>query len=410
MLTGRTPAATGITLNPGGARFSNEYVRKHDFRDSVPDTITLPQLFRQNDYFVARVGKLYHFGVPGQIGSSGQDDAQSWDYVFNPAGRDKAQENEVFSLVPGHYGGTLSWMAQDGTDLEQTDGLAATAALSLLQHRAPGKGAGKADAFRDKPFFLAVGFYRPHTPYVAPKSYFELHPAAMVQLPEHSQDDKRMQPQAAYQSGQKITESMTDSLRREAIAAYRASVSLMDAQVGRLLEGLEQLGLADNTIVVFTSDHGYHLYDHNLWQKRSLFEASARVPMLIRAPGVSDKGASTDSLASLIDLYPTLAELCGHDAPGYLDGSSLVPILKNPATTVQENAFTQIDFGNGRVGYSVRTHRYRYAKWLAGGQDAGEILFDLQGDPQEHNNLANAPEHAQVKDQLHQTLSQHFQL
>ena len=400
MLTGRTPQATGITLNPGGARFSHEYQRRNDFRDNVPDTVTLPQLFRQNGYFVARVGKLYHYGVPGQIGASGQDDAASWDYVCNPAGRDKEQENEIFSLIPGSYGGTLSWMSQDGGDLEQTDGLGATAALSLLEHGAPGRGVGRGDDHADKPFFLAVGFYRPHTPYVAPHAYFDLHGTGNVELPKLSKDDRRFEPVAAYQSHQAVTLDMSDELRREAIAAYRASVSFVDAQVGRLLDGLEHLGLEDNTIVVFTSDHGYHLYDHNLWQKRSLFEASARVPLMIRAPGSVDPGKATDALAGLIDLYPTLAELCELDAPDYIDGTSLTPVLSDPNAAVNEAVFTQIDFNRGRVGYGVRTDRWRYARWFNGERVAGEILFDMRNDPMESRNLAADDDHSSVNREL----------
>ena len=331
MLTGLTPTNNGIRFNPGGARFSHLYQRRNDFRELHPDLVTLPQCFRNAGYFAARVGKLYHYGVPGQIGTSGQDDPASWDFTVNPAGRDKAEENQVFTLVPGQYGGTLSWLAAEGTDAEQTDGMVATAALSILKSRPYGRSVGDGGRNDDKPWFLAAGFYRPHTPYVAPKAYFDQYDVNAVPLPRHSDDDAAMQPRAAYQSGQKITESMTDAQRREAIRAYHASISFMDVQVGRILDGLDAIGEADNTIVVFTSDHGYHLYDHNLWQKRSLFEASARVPLIISAPGMDAAGESSDALAGLIDLYPTLAELAGLEPPEYLDGTSLVPVLGDAA-------------------------------------------------------------------------------
>ena len=401
MLTGLTPSHNGIRLNPGSGRFSHEYVRANHFRDQNPDLVTLPQAFRNAGYFVARIGKLYHYGVPGQIGTSGLDDPESWDFVVNPAGRDKIDEHKVFSLIPGYYGGTLSWLATDGTDEEQTDGLAATAAISILERRPPGKGVGRGGDYEGKPFFLACGFYRPHTPYVAPRAYFDRYDVNAVPLPEHSGDDARQQPRAAYQSGQKVTEGMTDAQRREAIRAYHASVTFMDAQVGRIMDALDRLNLAKNTIVVFTSDHGYHLYDHNLWQKRSLFEASARVPLVIRAPEMNAPGESTDALAGLIDLYPTLAELAGIDAPDNLDGTSLVPVLDDPAASVKDAAFTEIHFSKTRSGYSVRTDRHRYAIWTdAKGQMTGEALFDMQADPQERTNLADDPEMAAIREEL----------
>lgn len=391
MLTGRTPTNNGITRNPGGARFSHLYERRNDFREHIPDTVTLPQLFRNNGYFAARVGKLYHYGVPGQIGTMGQDDVASWDYVVNPAGRDKAEENKIFTLSPGSYGGTLSWLSMDGTDLEQTDGLGATAAISLLENRPYGRSI-RDELKQDAPFFLAVGFYRPHTPYVAPHAHFAKHPAEDVELPEHSQDDTEREPKAAYRSRQGNTDSMSDDLRREAIAAYHASVSLMDAQVGRLLDALERLGLAENTIVTFTSDHGYHLYDHDLWQKRSLFERSARVPMIVRLPDMEHAGKSTEALAGLIDLYPTLADAAELKAPEYLDGASLVPVLDDPSTTVQDAMFTEQELPNQQFGYSVRTDRYRYAIWQSAKDRriVGEVLFDMRNDPHERNNLVDA--------------------
>ena len=409
LLTGRTPTSTGITRNPGGARFSHQYERKNDFRENVPDTVTLPQLFRNNGYFAARVGKLYHYGVPGQIGTWGQDDSASWDYVVNPAGRDKAEENKIFTLSPGSYGGTLSWLSTDGTDLEQSDGIGATAAISLMENRPYGRSIRK-DLDRDAPFFLAVGFYRPHTPYVAPHAHFAKHPSDAVELPSHSADDTAQEPKAAYRSRQAETDKMTDDLRREAIAAYHASVSLMDAQVGRLLDALDQNGLSDNTIVVFTSDHGYHLYDHDLWQKRSLFERSARVPLIIRVPDTDHAGESTQSLAGLIDLYPTLAELTNLTPPSYLDGHSLVPTLSNPDTTVQEAVFTEQELPGKQLGYSVRTDQHRYAVWLNPKTNAiiGELLFDMKADPQERTNLARDASHQTTKSNLKKLIANHW--
>jgi choline-sulfatase len=383
-LTGRRPNATQVLTNPKAGRFSSDYVPTPHFRQHIPDTVTLPQLFRQNGYEVARVGKLYHYGVPGQIGTSGLDDRESWDTFVNPAGRDKAEENQIFTLIPRSYGGTLSWLAAEGTDFEQTDGLGATAAISLLEE------------LKDKPFFLAVGFYRPHTPYVSPKKYFDLYPLESVELPKLSAADRARDPAPAY-TAKKQEEVLNDDLRRQAIQAYWASISFMDAQVGRVVDALDKLGLVDNTVIVMTSDHGYHMYEHGLWQKMTLFENSARVPLIVAAPGAKGNGKSTASLAEMVDLYPTLADLCGLKWPDYLDGASQKPVLDDPAKSVKDVAFTQLGRGDFQ-GYSIRTPQWRYTSWDDGRR--GEQLYDMQADPGETTNLAAEPKHADTVAEL----------
>lgn len=391
-LTGRRPSATHVDWNPRTPRGSIEYATQPHFRQFIPDTVTLPQLFRQNGYQVARVGKLYHYHVPGQIGTSGLDDPASWDYFVNPAGRDKAEENQIFTLVPGSYGGTLSWLAADGTDLEQTDGLAATAAIGLLEQ------------YRHKPFFLAVGFFRPHTPYVAPKKYFQLYLADSIELPALSSDDRARKPAAAYARISKEEKQMSDELRRRAIQAYWATITFMDAQVGRVVDALDRLGLTDNTIIVMTSDHGYHMYEHGLWQKLTLFENSARVPLIIAAPGAKGNGKRSASLVELVDLYPTLADLCGLPVADYLDGVSLRPTLDDPAQSVKEAAFTELRRGND-AAYSIRTPRWRYTLWDDGGQ--GEQLFDMRADFGEMNNLADDERHSDTVQELRRRVRQY---
>lgn len=380
-LTGRRPNATQIHTNPRAGRFSTDYRPMPHFRDFIPDTVTLPQLFKQSGYRATRVGKLFHYGVPGQIGTSGLDDAASWAYVVNPAGRDKAEEHKVFTLTPGSYGGSLSWLASEGGDVEYTDGLSATAAVSLLE------------TYQDRPFFLAVGFFRPHTPYVSPRRYFEQYDPQEIKLPELSDADRQRVPAPAYASAKKEQETMSDALRREAIQAYWASISFMDAQVGRVLAALDRLGLADKTIVVFTSDHGYHMYEHGLWQKMSLFENSAHVPLIVARPGATIGGAASAGPVELVDLYPTLADLCGLSPPAYLDGTSLRPALDDPSRSVKEAAFTQIRRGSFD-GYSIRTARWRYTLWDDGRR--GEQLYDMQSDPGEATNLAADARHVET--------------
>jgi iduronate 2-sulfatase len=375
-LTGLRPDHTGVLENAT------------QFRKNVPDAVTLPQTFRKNGYFVARVGKLYHYGVPGQIGTDGLDDPPSWEKVVNPRGRDRDDEDRIFSLTPGQFGGTVSWLAADGTDEEQTDGIGAAEAIRLLEQN------------RDRPFFLAVGFYRPHTPYVAPKKYFDLYPADRIRLPEVSEDERDRAPALAFGSAKPEQGRMTDQQRREAIQAYYAATTFMDAQVGKVLDALDRLKLTERTIVVFLSDHGYHLGEHGLWQKMSLWENSARVPLIIHDPRSNGRGRSTGRTVELTDLHPTLADLCGLPAPGGLDGKSLRPLLRDPRSTWDRPAYTQVTRGGGRginaprrsMGRTVRTERWRYTEWDGG--ERGAQLYDMEKDPRELRNLADDPDQA----------------
>lgn len=378
-LTGRRPNATGVLTNPS----SSKNPMSPHFRERLPDAVTLPQIFRTNGWFSARVGKLYHYGVPLDIGTSSLDDYRSWDLAINPRGRDREIHDRIFSLTPGQFGGVVSWLADDGKDEEHTDGIGAREAVRLLER------------FKDRgeTFFLAVGFYRPHTPYVAPKTYFDRYPRNEIKLPALSDADRSRTPTAAYASARKDQERMTDDQRREAIQAYRASTTFMDAQVGHVLDALERLKLADTTIVVFTSDHGYHLMEHGLWQKMSLFEQSARVPLIIAMPGAKANGQVARGLVELVDLYPTLASLAGLNTTGTLDGVSLAPMLNDAKANVKDAAFTQV-----RDGYAIRTDRWRYIEWAAGAQ--GRQLYDMERDPAETTNVADDPQHAATVNDL----------
>ena len=353
------------------------------FRDFDPKIVTLPQLFRKNGYHVARVGKLFHYGVPGEIGTDGLDDPESWDRVVNPLGRDKDDPKIVSLKDDRKFGATLSWLAADGPDDEQTDHKSATAAVKLLEEN------------KDRPFFLAVGFFRPHTPYVAPRKYFEPYALDKIQLAQNPPGEGDDIPPVAL-INRPEERAMTDAQQREAIQAYYASVTFMDAQVGRLLDALDRLKLADRTIVVFLSDHGYLLGEHGLWQKMCLFEESARVPLIVAAPGKKANGQPCLRLAELVDVYPTLADLCGLAPPANLDGRSLVPLLDEPLQLWKNAAFTQVTRGQGNrqiFGRSIRTERFRYTEWADGRQ--GVELYDHKADIQEYRNVANNPDYAQ---------------
>jgi arylsulfatase A-like enzyme len=399
LLTGLYPNSTGIHAN------------QQIFRQTIPSQVSMPQAFRQAGYFAGRIGKLYHYNVPKSIGTNGHDDPGSWEMELNPAGVDRLEEEgNIFTLTPGQFGGTLSWYASPKSDKYHTDGLMAEDAEWVLERCARRK---------DRPFFLAVGFFRPHTPYVAPKDpYFGYYPEKDMPVVQGVKEDQADIPPAGLGSYKKEQDKLTDDLRRRCIQAYYASISFMDAQVGRVVDALERLGLADNTIIVFTSDHGYHMGEHGLWQKMSLFEESARVPLLIVAPGTARKGTVAKSPVSLVDVFPTLAELCGVKAPDNVQGQSLVPMLKDPGIAGRGWAITQVSRGGGRAratvttdvssndrhffGYSLRTPRWRYTEWDEGRQ--GRELYDHDADPREITNLAKDPAHAKTIEQLTQQL------
>lgn len=391
-LTGLYPDQTGVLSN------------SDNFRRKQPDVVTLPQLFQQHGYFVARVGKIFHYGVPLQIGTSGADDPQSWQQVYNPIGIDRTELHRVNSLLPGQYGGTLSWLNIESSDLEHTDGIGASAAIMLMRENHPGE--------TGKPFFLAVGFYRPHTPYVAPSHYFDLYPLASIHPVLEIPGDRDDIPVAAL-ADRPMQRELTVPRRKEIIQAYYASTSLMDAQVGRLLEALDRLDLARNTVVVFISDHGYHLGRHGLWQKGDLFEGSARVPLVIAAPGIAG-GLSSQSIVEMVDIYPTIAELCGLPIPGHVKGQSMLPLLGGGGRVSKETALTVAWSRAGQMhaelrgkeikGYSIRNGRYRYTEWADG--EFGTELYDYEEDPEEYTNLAERPDSAGILERMRALLEE----
>ncbi len=359
-----------------------------DFRkETLPDVVTLAQTFGKNGYFVARVGKIYHYGNPGTIGTNGLDDPLSWQERVNPRGRDKDEEDLLTNYTPGRgLGAALAFLAAEGTDEEQTDGIVASEAIRLIEQH------------KNQPFFIAAGFYRPHCPYIAPKKYFGLYPLAEVELPKEPLEHREKIPPPALLSIKPYPNfGVTDDQARESLRAYHATISFVDAQVGRLLDTLDRLMLTNNTIVVFWSDHGYLVGQHGLWMKQSLFEEAARVPLIIAAPGRKAKGAASPRTVELIDLYPTLADLAGLTPPANLHGASLKPLLDDPEASRDRPAFTQVWRGN-YPGHSVRTERWRYSEWDNGRQ--GVELYDHESDPHEWRNLAADPTHAKIVDEM----------
>lgn len=352
------------------------------FRDTVPGAITLPQYFRENGYRSIRVGKVFHQNVPTDIGSDGPDDPQSWDEVVNPRGRDKINEAdgrliEITSTGGGRLlGNAMTYLPDAGTDEEQTDGIVASQTIRLLEEN------------RNRPFFLAAGFYRPHVPEIAPKKYFDLYPAEKLRWrPESQTQLDAVNPLARGVHGYPREKLSADD-QRAFVRSYYAATTFMDAQVGRILDALKRLGLDRNTIVVFVSDHGYALGEHGQYMKQMLWEPVARVPLIISAPGIGSRRITSRRMVEMIDIYPTLTDLAGLPRPTQVEGHSLRPLLVDPG------ARGWIDVAHTQVvgGRSVRVPGWRYTEWEDG--KGGAELYDETRDPGEHINLAADPRQA----------------
>lgn len=409
IMTGCRPDRTGVHDLSG------------KFRYAMPDAVTLSQLFKNNGYYAARVGKIYHAGVPSDIGQPGSDDPASWTIAYNPIGRDRTDE---YLLEGNTHPGT--WMALDCNDNEMTDGISANVAISLLRSRYSNVGSAYGGPARKdapvrrarEPFFMAVGFYRPHIPYIAPQKYFDMYPE--VEIPENFEEEWLTKPDLARTNGS-WNNGVSEEDCKNAVRAYYASVTFVDAQIGKMLDALEELDLMDKTIIVFWSDHGYMLGEHGMWQKQNLFERTAHQPLLIYAPGITD-GKQCNAVVECIDIYPTIADLAGLKAPDTIDGVSLKPLLENVDLKWDRPAFTQqartlfpqnqdqasammLAFSGGTrfmfnpalsdtnvtlFGRSVRTDRYRYTEWDEGRE--GIELYDYETDPEEHVNLAHNPD------------------
>lgn len=364
-----------------------------EFRSVVPDVVTLPQMFKRSEYVAARVGKIYHYGNPGQIGTSGLDDAASWDSVVNPRGVDKDEETVLTNLTPGRgLGSALAFYASPAPDEAHTDGKVASETIALLEKN------------QARPFFIAAGFYRPHCPFIAPRKYFDLYPADRIAAPPFARGAMTGAPAPAFFTNPPNWGINVDG-QREVIRAYYASISFLDAQVGRLLDALERLGLAENTIVVFMSDHGYHLGEGGQWMKQTLFDRSARAPLIVAGPGVSARGRASSRTVEYLDIFPTLADLARVPAPRGLEGRSLAPLLKDPGAAWDHPALTQLQRGTGEnafMGYSVRTEKWRYTEWDDGKR--GAELYDEVSDPGELHNLATEPKHRRTVDEMQRLL------
>ena len=359
-------------------------------RPRIGNRATWSQHFLNNGYHTARVSKIYHMGVPGGIesGGHGADDEASWTERYNSKGPEwtapgtgETLQNNPDGEKPAVGGNTFVVVEADGDDLVHSDGKTAAKACELIASMKN----------RRKPFWLGVGFVRPHVPFVAPRSYYKpFLPYSRIALPPKIEGDWDDIPKAGINYCTSANMKMDPRRQRKAIGGYYASVAFMDAQVGKVLDALEDAGLTERTIVIFTSDHGFHLGEHDIWAKVSLRDESAGVPLIVSVPG--KQPAVCHSLVELLDLYPTTAALCGLEVPERLQGKDISSMLDDPGHEVRQDAFCVAPM---RKGFLLRDRDWAYLQY---GEDAsgGQELFDMRKDPGQFINLAGEASHAAV--------------
>jgi len=363
-------------------------------RPKIGNRSTWPQHFRNHGYHAARVSKIYHMGVPGGIesGGDGADDPLSWDEKYNCKGPEWLAPGDGETLQknpdgkrPVVGGNTFVVVEADGDDLVHSDGKTAAKAVELL---------GKYKEIK-KPFWMGVGFVRPHVPFVAPRKFFEpFKPYSKMVLPKKLPGNWDDIPQAGINYCTSVNMEMDIRKQKKAVGGYYASVAYLDAQVGKVMNALENSGKRDNTIVIFTSDHGFHLGEHDFWAKVSLRDESAKVPLIISVPG--KKPGVCDSFVELLDLYPTLSSLCGLPKQDRLQGKDISQMLDDTNYEVRKEAFSVAPM---RTGFLLRNKKWAFIQYgeklpaqLKGGFEHGRNgieLFDMENDPQQFINLAD---------------------
>jgi arylsulfatase A-like enzyme len=370
LLTGVAPSRSGV------------YGNGETLRDKLPNAVTLMQHFRASGYSARGAGKIFHGTKPY--------DADSWDDYFIPSGLTRHRSKRDSSLPESAW---VPWGALDCGDEEMFDGNNANWIIAELEKP------------QEKPFFLAYGLTKPHLPWYVPQKYFDLHPIDDIELPPVTEGDlddlpafgKKLAREVYDPSGERNFAVMPDGDHanviannqwRIAVQAYLATISFADAQIGRVLDALDRSGHADNTIIVLWGDHGWHLGEKEHWRKHALWDVSTRTPLIFSAP----EGVSKDQLCqrpvSLIDIYPTLVDLCGLPEREGLDGQSLTPLLENPDRKWERPVVITYGYNN----HAVQTERWRYIRYNNGGQE----LYDHDNDPNEWTNLAGLSEYVEV--------------
>ena len=381
MFSGLYPFETGYTKN-----------HKEAFNETLPGVISLPALLRQNGYFTARVGKIFHMGIPGGIGSPGADDHNAWDLAVNNTGYEASPENWEKATHVGSTLGSGVRVVYDNPpidDQDMADGQGLLDAIQVLKDHDPEK--------TSKPFFLAYGIYSPHPPMIVPEKHWDAIDISKYTIPLVPENDRDDIPEINWHVGGPGFNYIPDTHAVNYSHAYYAALHFVDELAGKLIQELENEGLADNTIIIFTGDQGFHLGEHGHWHKSSMFEEACRVPLIVVDPRQKEKGKECTNLSGLIDIYPTLCELTGIEAPHKLSGMSLVPQLNNVNAPGKPYEFTM----GTPNGYGIRTERYRYTEWRKDEINVDfSMLYDLETDPNEFNNLRDDPNYSEIKKEL----------
>lgn len=388
------------------------------FRKAMPDVVTLPQHFRDNGYTTVALGKIHH---------GSEEDAPSWSepmwhgesHSTAKYGYQLAESQQMVDkrIEEQRAKGKQSKRRPYGPAFENADvpddhypdGITANKAIEYLNQ------------LKEKPFFLAVGFRKPHLPFLAPKKYYDLYSETDIKLPDNMYAPKDVPDMAMHTWGELRqyagipgSGALPEAQARKLIHCYYASVSYVDAQIGKVIDELDRLELTDNTIIVLWGDHGWQLGEHGLWCKHTNFEVAARSTLMMRVPGQKTVGSHSDALVEFVDMYPTIAAAAGLSLPAHLEGSSLLPLLDQPDLPWKKAAFSQYprrSDGNNYMGYSMRTDRYRYTQWVKRG--SGEVsareLYDHQVDPNENVNIANQPDMVSIVKQLDEQIQAGWQ-
>lgn len=384
-------------LYPQASRVLNNTL---DIRTTRPGTISMPQFFKENGYWTAGVGKVFH-NTKSDHGEIAWNESLRFEndelavvrearleFESEHGSIDKQPNKRKWKELKRRVSAKLDAQTPPGrgrsglTDAQHKDGKNARQVVRWLEGKPYG----------DKPFFIALGLQKPHVPFLAPDKYFDLYPLNEITYRSDRSDLWDFIPKSAiskrYEAFGFELGKENHPLRREYMQAYHACVSFIDAQLGLVLDALKKNGLWEETVVVFTSDHGYHLGDHFIWGKVTLFDVGARVPFIVRAPGLSKSGATSEAMVELIDVYPTLADLAGLKAPDHLQGASLRPLLGHPDRLGKKKYAYSVVSRGPKLGYALRNQNWRYGKW-----PDGEELYDLRKDPQEKSNLAHGKGH-----------------
>jgi arylsulfatase A-like enzyme len=393
LLSGRRVETTGI------------FDLKTNMRDTYPDLVTLPEMFKNNGYRTLSFGKIFH------TGNGNHDDPKSFSekpwHPGAPTGAAAQTRPTPTDPDADPDADLLPAQSFDCADEDLQDGKTATKVVEALREH------------KDKPFFIGCGFHKPHMPFVSPKRYWDLYDPARIKLAtnQHLPADtpafvSNDASELRRYKGMPKKGPIPDDVQRHLLHGYYAATSFMDAQLGRVMAALDELGLRDRTIVILWGDHGYQLGEHGTWNKRTNWEIATRVPLIVSTPAMTaTRGKSSAALVEFVDIYPTLAELCGLTPPDKLEGTSFTPLLADPQTPWKPAAFSVYqkpvkELGGPTLGRAMRTERYRYIEWKAkGGDQVVRELYDEQTDPQEMQNLANQPEHAQLVAKLSKQLA-----